>query len=85
MYKNYFLKNIGKTKKYMENQKYIYIYIYIFNKLSREEENNIRITHTSTRLLKKIYIGVCFAFIVFMINVANLEINCQFLSLNWTY
>ena len=39
-------------KKYMKNP-HIYIYIYI-NKLSRGEENNIRITHTSTWLLKKI-------------------------------
>ena len=38
-------------KKYMKTIIYIYIYI---NKLSRGEENNIRITHTSTWLLKKI-------------------------------
>ena len=63
----------------------IYIYIYI-DKLSRGEENNIRTAHTSTRPLKK-NIEVCFAFIVFMIILANLEINYQFLSLSlsWTY
>ena len=52
---------------------YIYIYIYI-NKLRRGEGNNIRIAHTSTRLKKK-NIGVCFTFIVFMLNLANLKIN----------
>ena len=51
----------------------IYIYIYI-NKLRRGEGNNIRIAHTSTRLKKK-NIGVCFTFIVFMLNLANLKIN----------
>ena len=37
----------------------------------------------------KIKIGICIAFIVFMINLVNLEINYQrlslSLSLNWTY
>ena len=62
--------------------------IYIF-KQSRGEENNIRRAHTSTWLKNiyiYIYIGVCFTFIVFMINLANLEINyqCLSLSLSWT-
>ena len=66
-------------KKYMKNPHiYIYIYIYI-NKLSRGEENNIRTDHASTWLLKNNF-EVCFTFIVFMINLANLEINYQFLS-----
>ena len=44
----------------------------------------MRRAHTSTRLKK--YIGICFTFIVFMINLANLEINyqCLSLSLSWT-
>ena len=64
-------------KKYMKNP-HIYIYIYI-NKLSRGEENNIRTDHASTWLLKNNF-EVCFTFIVFMINLATLEINYQFLS-----
>ena len=64
-------------KKYTKNHKFIYIFIYFL--LSRGEENNIRTAHTSTRLLKQ-NIGVCFTFIVFMINLATLEINYQFLS-----
>ena len=73
MYKNYFLKSTWRTT--------IYIYIY---KQSRGEENNKRRAHAST--LFKIYIRVYTAFIVFMINLANLKINYQHLSLslNWT-
>ena len=62
----------------------IYIYICI-NKLSKGEENNIRTAYTSTRLLKKKNIEVCFAFIVFMINLANLERNYQILSLSFKF
>ena len=55
-----------------------------FLKQSRGEENNIRRAHISTQFKK--YIGVCFIFIVLMINLANLEINyqCLSLSLSWT-
>ena len=69
-------------KKYMKNHN-IYIYIYIY-KQSRGEENNKRRAQAST--LFKIYIRVYTAFIVFMINLANLKINYQHLSLslNWT-
>ena len=61
----------------MKNHKIIF-----FLKQSRGEENKRRRAHTYTQLLKKKNIGVCTAFIVFMINLANLEINDQLLSLN---
>ena len=61
------------------HQIYIYIYIYIY-KQNIGEENNIRRAHISTQF-KKNNIGVCFAFIVFMINLAIVEINYQCLSL----
>ena len=69
-------------KKYMKNHK-----IFIKKKKQiRGEENNKRRAHTSTRLKKKKIIGVCTAFIMFMINLANLEFNYQrlSLSLSWT-
>ena len=56
-------------KKYMKNQKNRFFFFL----QSRGEENNIRRAHTSTQFKK--YIGVCFTFIVLMINLANLEIN----------
>ena len=58
----------------MKNHK---IYIFL-NKVG--EENNRRRAHTSTWFKKNI--GVCITFIVFMINLANLEINYQRLSLS---
>ena len=61
-------------KKYMKNHK---IYIFL-NKVG--EENNRRRAHTSTWFKKNI--GVCITFIVFMINLANLEVNYQRLSLS---
>ena len=63
----------------MKNHKIIF-----FLKQSRGEENNRRRAHTSTRLKKK---GVCTAFIVLRINLANLETNYQRLnlSLTWTF
>ena len=68
MYENYFLKNTWKT---------------IFLKQSRGEENNIRRDHTSTQFKKEEEnIGLYFAFIVFMINLANLEISDQCLCLS---
>ena len=63
----------------MKNHK---INFFFFLKQSKREENNRRRAHTYTQLLKKKNIGVCTTFIVFMINIANLEINDQLLSLN---
>ena len=67
-------------KTYMKNHK-----IYFF-KQSRGEENNRRRAHTSTQIKKEEEEEVCTTLIVFMINLANLEINYQFLSLtlSWT-
>ena len=72
-------------KKYMKNHKiiYIYIYIYIFNKVEEKKltkEELIPLLGFKKKKKKKI--GVCIAFIVFMINLVNLEINNQLLSLS---
>ena len=58
-----------------------------FNKVEEKkiiEEDLIPLL--SFKIFIYIYIGVCTAFIVFMINLTNLEINYQHLSLSlsWT-
>ena len=75
------VRKLFKKKKNMKNQKNRFFFFL----QSRGEENNIRRAHTSTQFKK--YIGVCFTFIVLMINLANLEINyqCLSLSLSLTY
>ena len=65
-------------KKYMKNHKIIFFFNRVEEKKTIEEELipllGLKYIH--------IYIGICTAFIVFMINLANLEINFQRLSLN---
>ena len=74
MYENYFLK------KYMKNHNFF------FFKQSRGEENNRRRAHTFTQLKKKKKkLGFARLLIVFMINLTNLDINYQCLSLNLTW
>ena len=73
-------------KKYMKNhQIYIYIYIYFFFFFNKVEEKKITWEELVPLLGFKKNIGVCFAFIVFIINFANLDINyqCLSLSLSW--
>ena len=65
-------------KKYMKNHN-IYINKVEEKKITKEKLINLL-------GFKKEYIGVCTTFIVFMINLANLKINYQrlSLSLSWT-
>ena len=54
-----------------------------YKKLNKVEEKKITEEILIPLLgFKKIYIWVCIAFIVFIINLANLEINYQRLSLS---
>ena len=64
----------------MKNHKIIYIYI--FNKVEEKKITKEELIPLLGFKKKKKKIGVCIAFIVFMINLVNLEINNQLLSLS---
>ena len=66
----------------MKNNKiYIYIYIYLYILTKQRRKNNIRRAHISTRIKKKKKIGVCIAFIVFMIKLAKIEFKLDLLEI----
>ena len=73
-------------KKYVKNHK---INFFFFNKVEEKkitEEELIPLNGLNIYIYIYIYIGACITFIAFMINLTNLEINYQrlSLSLSWT-
>ena len=63
--------------KYMKNHKIIF---YLFNKVEEKKIIEEQLIPLHSALKKKI--GICIAFIVFMINLENVEINYQRFSLS---